>query len=39
MNIAQASAWNVGTYGLMLRENFKWKNHKKQSTDAVIGAD
>jgi hypothetical protein len=29
----------VGTYGLMLRENFKWKNHKEESINASIGAD
>jgi hypothetical protein len=29
----------VGTYGLMIRENFKWQNHKKESINAGIGAD
>lgn len=35
MNLTRASIWNVGTYGLMLREKFKWENHKNESTDAV----
>lgn len=39
MNITQASVRNVGTYGLMTRENFKRKNLKKESTDVAIGAD
>jgi hypothetical protein len=39
MNITQASVRNVGIYGLMIRENFKWQNHKKESTDAVIETD
>lgn len=30
----QAFVWNVGTWTLMLREKFKWKTHKNQSTDA-----
>jgi hypothetical protein len=29
----------VGIYGLMIRENFKWQTHKKESTDAVIETD
>lgn len=28
MNFAQASVWNVGTYGLMLREYAKCMKHK-----------
>lgn len=39
MNIVQAFVRNVGTHGLMIRENFKWKPHKKESTNAVMGAD
>jgi len=39
MNSAQASVRNVGTHGLMLRENIKRKNRKFQSTDAAMGAD
>lgn len=39
MNIVQAFTWNVGTYGLMLRENTKRMKRKVQSTDTVIGAE
>jgi hypothetical protein len=39
MNLIQASVRNVGTHGLMLREGIKRKNHKIQSTEAVMGAD
>jgi hypothetical protein len=39
MNLIQASVRNVGTHGLMLRENTKRKNRKVKSTDAVMGAD
>jgi hypothetical protein len=35
MNLIQALVWNVGTWVLMLRERFKWKNHKDLSTKAV----
>jgi hypothetical protein len=39
MNTVQAFIWNVGTYGLVLRESAKWTNRKVQSTDTVIGAE
>ena len=39
MNTVQAFAWNVGTYGLVLRENTKRMNRKVQSTDTAIGAE
>jgi hypothetical protein len=39
MNFIQALVWNLGTHGLMLRENIKWQTHKIQSTDAAMGAD
>ena len=39
MNTVQAFIWNVGTYGLVLRESDKWTNRKVQSTDTVIGAE
>ena len=32
--MAQAFVWNVGTYVPMLREKFKWRTHKDESTDA-----
>ena len=35
MNLIQAFIWNVGTYTLMLRKSFKWKPHKKLSTNAM----
>jgi hypothetical protein len=35
MNLNQAFIWNVGTCALMLREKFKWKHHKNQSTDVA----
>ena len=30
----QALVWSVGTCALMLREKFKWRTHKGESTDA-----
>ena len=35
----QAFVRNVGTHGLMIRENIKRKNRKVKSTDAAMGAD
>ena len=35
MNLIQAFVWNVGTYVLMLREQFKWKHHEGLSTNAA----
>jgi hypothetical protein len=35
MNLIWALVWNVGTCVLMIREEFKWKNHENQSTEAV----
>jgi len=34
VNVIQALVWNVGTCVLMLREKFKWRTHKGESTDA-----
>ncbi len=39
MNTVQAFAWNVGTYGLVTREDTKRMNRKVQSTDTAIGAE
>lgn len=39
MNTVQAFIWNVGTYGLVLRENVKQMNCEAKSTNTVIGAD
>ena len=39
MNTVQAFTRNVGTYGLLLRENVKQKNCKAQSTNTAIGAE
>ncbi len=34
VNLIWAFAWNVGTCSVMLREKFKWRSHKNESTDA-----
>ena len=39
MNTVQAFIRNVGTYGLVLRENVKQMNCKTESTNTAIGAD
>ena len=39
MNTVQAFMRNVGTYGLLLRENVKQKNCKAQSTNTAIGTE
>ena len=39
MNLIRASVRNVGTHGLMERENINRKTRKIESTDAVMGAD
>lgn len=39
MNTVQAFVWNVGTYGLVSRENTRRMNRRVQSTDTAIGAE
>jgi len=39
MNLMQAFVRNVGTHGLMLRENIKRQTREIKSTDAAMGAD
>ena len=34
VNVAQALVENLGTCSSMPRENFKWKTHKDESTNA-----
>jgi hypothetical protein len=39
MNLTQAFVRNVGTHGLMIRENVKRQTRKTKSTNAAMGAD